>query len=392
MTYHPVTPFRRAVDAAVLAQAARAEQPLPQIKASKWDILRNLTQARRTYQLSDRALAVLQALLSFHPDTELSADSRNLVVFPSNAALCTRLGGMACSTMRRHLGDLVRAGIIGRRDSPNGKRFARTHGDDVEAYGFDLSPLLRQAEAIHAHAQEVSALQEQMRRLRLTVSVMRRDLAALASFAAEEGADAVVCQQAAETAAQTASLLRRKLTLTDLKDLEADVAASLTALRQILEQIANNMSTSDANNEQHLHNSNTETLESEPCLENQEEQAARGEMEDCRREKTPIPLGMVMRLCGEIQSYASGAIRNWSDFGRLCDEVRPMMGISQDAWQEAQQQMGRAEASVVLAAMLERFSEIRSPGGYLRALARKAAEGAFSSGPMVMALHHRKTA
>ena len=48
--------------------------------------------------------------------------------------------------------------------------------------------------------------------------------------------------------------------------------------------------------------------------------------------------------------------------------------------------MGPEQAAVVLAAMLERFDDIRSPGGYLRRLGQKADAGAFSCGPMVMAL------
>jgi len=39
-----------------------------------------------------------------------------------------------------------------------------------------------------------------------------------------------------------------------------------------------------------------------------------------------------------------------------------------------------------MAAMLERFADIRSPGGYLRALFAKAKVGTFSCGPMIMAL------
>ena len=39
--------------------------------------------------MSDRDLTVLNALLSFHPDTDL-AEGENLVVFPSNRALAER--------------------------------------------------------------------------------------------------------------------------------------------------------------------------------------------------------------------------------------------------------------------------------------------------------------
>lgn len=45
-----------------------------------------------------------------------------MIVFPSNKAICARLNGTPCSKMRRHLSRLVEAGLLMRRDSPNGKR------------------------------------------------------------------------------------------------------------------------------------------------------------------------------------------------------------------------------------------------------------------------------
>ncbi|MBO9134918.1 replication initiation protein RepC, partial [Rhizobium sp. B209b/85] len=50
--------------------------------------------------LSDRALAVLNALLSFYPGNELSA-KHGLAVFPSNAQLSIRAHGIAPATLRR---------------------------------------------------------------------------------------------------------------------------------------------------------------------------------------------------------------------------------------------------------------------------------------------------
>jgi replication initiation protein RepC len=97
-------------------------------------------------------------------------------------------------------------------------------------------------------------------------------------------------------------------------------------------------------------------------------------------------LMIIQKACGEIQSYAQGEIHSWADLIRATQFVRGMMGISQDAWERAQRAMGQGNAAVVLAAMLERISEINNPGGYLRALTNKAEAGAFSPGPMVMAL------
>jgi replication initiation protein RepC len=65
---------------------------------------------------------------------------------------------MAPTTLRRHLAVLVDCGLVVRRDSPNGKRFARKgQGGEVEqAYGFDLSPLLARAAEFERLADEGS--------------------------------------------------------------------------------------------------------------------------------------------------------------------------------------------------------------------------------------------
>src|SRR5215204_7344184 len=51
-----------------------------------------------------------------------------------------RAHGPAAATLRRALAQLVETGIVIRRDSPNGKRYARRgQGGQVEqAFGFDL--------------------------------------------------------------------------------------------------------------------------------------------------------------------------------------------------------------------------------------------------------------
>ncbi|MGZ2845964.1 plasmid replication protein RepC, partial [Pseudomonas aeruginosa] len=83
----------------------------------------------------------------------------DLVVFPSNQQLALRAHGMPASTLRRHLAALVDAGLIIRRDSPNGKRYARKgRGGEIElAFGFELSPLVVRAEEFEILAAEIEA-------------------------------------------------------------------------------------------------------------------------------------------------------------------------------------------------------------------------------------------
>jgi replication initiation protein RepC len=101
---------------------------------------------------------------------------------------------------------------------------------------------------------------------------------------------------------------------------------------------------------------------------------------------------MVLSVCTEIHTYVPDAIRHWHQLVRAAETVRPMMEISVTAWNDAIVAMGAEGAAVVVIAMLERFSDIQSLGGYLRHLTRRAKDDAFSCGPMIMALMRREAA
>ncbi|MBZ3696042.1 plasmid replication protein RepC, partial [Phyllobacterium calauticae] len=119
------TPFgRRSLSLGMLATQAQASDVDPQASVDKWKLFRSLCEARALIGISDRALVVLNALLTFYPQNALS-EAGGLVVFPSNVQLSLRAHGMAPATLRRHLSALVETGLIFRKDSPNGKRYAR---------------------------------------------------------------------------------------------------------------------------------------------------------------------------------------------------------------------------------------------------------------------------
>ena len=143
----------------------------------KWQVYRSLCEGKSIVGVGDRALAVLNALLSFYPDSELSEEN-SLVVFPSNAQLSLRAHGMADATLRRHLAALVGCGLILRRDSPNGKRYARKGrgGDLEEAFGFSLAPLLARVDEFVAAAEQVRADNRGLRLMRERITLHRRDI------------------------------------------------------------------------------------------------------------------------------------------------------------------------------------------------------------------------
>ena len=402
MEYTPISPFMRPISHAHLRVIERPEATVPGKPVNKWELLRELSKAQAAFGVSERDLTVLQGLLSFFPDDALGGNAE-MVVFPSNKAICERLNGMPCSTMRRHLARLVEAGLLMRRDSPNGKRYVRKHGEERVAFGFDLSPLYCRSEEIARAAEAVREAEERIRRLREVVSLMRRDLAALADFGEEIQPGFGFWDELRDTAALTARALRRKLSLADLAACRDELEALLDKARNLIDgPETEEMNTNDDRFERHYHNSNTDLIDLEPALEkggaaagapDEDTEAPGAEVEEAETRSLPkIPLHLVIAACPSLKTFYQGDIRHWHQLFDAACHVRPAMGISASAWEEAQRFMGPEQASIVLAAILERFSDIRSPGGYLRALTSKAAAGKFSCGPMVMALMSRRTA
>jgi replication initiation protein RepC len=402
MEYTPISPFMRPISHAHLRVVERPESSVPAKPVNKWELLRELAKAQAAFGVTERDLTVLQGLLSFFPEDALGGNAA-MVVFPSNKAICERLNGMPCSTMRRHLARLVEAGLLMRRDSPNGKRYIRKHGEERVAFGFDLSPLYCRSEEVARAAGAVREAEDRVRRLREVVSLMRRDLAALAEFGEEIQPGLGLWDQFRDKAVLTARALRRKLTLEELSAYRADLEALLDHARNVIDgPETGKVNTSDARFERRHHNSNEESIELEPALEKggaaagaphveTDTPVADAEEPDTRR-VPKIPLHLVIAGCPSLKTFYQGDIRHWHQLFDAACHVRPAMGISASAWEEAQRFMGPEQASIVVVAMLERFADIRSPGGYLRALASKAAAGEFSCGPMVMALMSRRNA
>ncbi|MBL3552857.1 plasmid replication protein RepC [Rhodovulum sulfidophilum] len=431
------TPFgQRPMTTALLDRARDAQRPASVPEFDKWELFRELCAGRAAYGIGDRELTVLNALLSFHPGKVL-AEADPLIVFPSNAALSERAHGMAESTLRRHLASLVAAGLIARHDSPNGKRYAARGADGgiARAFGFDLRPLLVEARRIASAAAEARAAAEALRRLREDLTLLKRDAVKLTVYGRESGLPG-------DWEGIEARLLdihrqmRRRLDRAELEILKAVLSGLLSEIRVLLVE-TENPSGSDGEIGRHYQNSNPDLNESEPCQEMAKETGmpfsgtasmtgtgaelapGSGTWTDSGSEpatdpgsapsvasirsagsKTPdlsaipggtdappvLPLALVLKACPDILDYAPSPPRHWHELVALAGFVRGMMGISADAWAEAERAMGAETAAITVAAILQRVSEIQSPGGYLRALSRKAAQGGFSPGPMVMAL------
>lgn len=394
--YQSTTPFgRRSLTLAhVATQIASAARP-PEKVVHKWQIFRTICTARPRLGVSERALAVLNALLTFHPETALSG-ADGLVVFPSNQQLSLRAHGMPASTLRKYLAVLVDAGLVIRRDSPNGKRYARkgASGDVELAFGFDLSPLLVRAEEFEALAAELEAEARAVKLARERITLCRRDIAKMIATAIEEGVPAPGDGRSRSTWPNIYAAFRGIVDGIPRTPTRAELDRVAEELTQLADDILNTLeshikstktSASDAINERHIQNSKPDPLtDLEPAFRESGAGRAEPDTQPARRAEAIYPLGMVMNACPDIANYAKGGISNWRDLLATAAVVRSMLGISPSAWEEAQAIMGEQQAAVVVACILQRGEAIRSAGGYLRDLTEKARADEFSLGPILM--------
>ena len=208
MRTYSTTPFgRRPLSLAmVAAQAATrdfaAKPDASETVVHKWRLFRALTEAKGAARRHRPGAVGFARLAQLPPGNGADACPRpkpakgesdspapGIVVFPSNRELSIRAHGMAPATLRRHLASLVEAGLIIRRDSPNGKRFARRGqgGEIAEAFGFDLTPLIARAAEIENLAEEVRVENRAIALLRERITLVRRDIVKMIETGMEEG-------------------------------------------------------------------------------------------------------------------------------------------------------------------------------------------------------------
>ncbi|AVH44074.1 MULTISPECIES: plasmid replication protein RepC [Agrobacterium] len=403
------TPFgRRAMSFGVLATQFAAQKNKKIEAVDKWKLYRSVCEARPLLRVTDRSLAVLNALLSFYPKNELSSEA-GLVVFPSNTQLSLRAHGMAEQTLRRHLSALVEAGLIIRKDSPNGKRYARKHrgGEISEAYGFSLAPLLARKAEIEELAERIVSERLDLQRLRENISLSRRDIQKLCEMIAASGE--VETFEGFQTRYNAiARSLGRNSKPAELREIAGFLASLRAEVTNYLENIEKSEKTggNDCQNERLIKNSESESISERQDLREPATVAPASTASTQPAYVAPVSakaspqsakpvlhkqffvpdIVLVLKACPDISLYApGGAVTGWRDLEVATSVIKTMFNISQSAYQDALLTFGRQGTAAILACLLQKADQISSLGGYLRNLTRKAQEGGFDVQTMLLA-------
>ena len=346
---------------------------------------------------------------------------RRPIVWASNHFLMEQTG-FSLATLRRHVRRLCEVGVISMKDSPNGKRWGRRDADGVivEAYGFDLAPMAARAEEFEALYEHLQSERAHCASLRNAITVTRRMIRAKIEKALQAGLRGPWDNLQETFRALLEGLPARSERVGGLESYLDRIKAFLASVEssfarafdwpaesdvaQVLvngdkQQETTNMKPTSLENDTHILTTNEpnsvisnrfETKHApgvepekqmlEPVETTEEVDLDISWSTHTNKRSSDIDVPMLMASCPHFAEMARGTqgyMKDWNDVHRAAAALRPVVGISEDAWNVANKVLGPAVAAASIALILDKSSdgEVKSPGGYLRGLIEKAQIG-----------------
>ena len=414
------TGFRRLTPNLLKAdRAAEGFAGLPDGVTMQGQLLAAFKGAAPSLGLAPRLVHAIDWLFRFTQPQDWGRGGRP-IVWPSARLQQSELG-LGASQVKALNRQLVEAGLVAMKDSPNGKRYGRRDaaGRIVEAYGFDLSPLAaRHAEFVRL-AEEAKAVRAELARLRRRATIARNGIAQILETAAEYGFEGPEwAQLAQDSRALTAAL--RKVERPDemalgVQGLERRQRAARERLENLLSAAAPEGSeTVDSDprgpeNRPHIYNYKpSPNPKQDTVIAFEESSSPEGRagidrlppvlpQEEAQNKRTArTDSGTVMKLhpdelahlAPRLRLYLRNPAPTWPDIVDAADWLRHDLGVSKSLWGEACLAMGREQAAIALAIVSAKPAEhFRStPGGYFHGMVAKAKAGELNLGRTIWGL------
>jgi replication initiation protein RepC len=438
------TGFRRLTPSLLQAdRAAERFDGLPEGVESHAQLLAALKAAASPLGLPVRLVHALDWLFRFTRPQDWQPGARP-IVWPS-ASLQAEALGLSATQVKAVNRGLIEAGLITMKDSPNGKRYGKRDraGRIMEAFGFDLSPIVtRYAEfmRIAAEAKADRALREQLRR-RATIASrgigqileaaaeygfgddawpqLRRDARALAAFLkqAERTEEITIGVGRLERRHEEAlASLTKRLESVETDPKGAEYRPHIIPTKPALYPEQDTVMASQGRNgpaepaspiplrpeappEAKIPQTRPETAgKDDPAAKS--DAAAKAGQGSGPQPTPPRDSGTVLRLsCAELtmlaprlRPYLTSPRPAWPEVVDAADWLRGELGVSQSLWGEACLAMGREQAAIAIGIVSAKpAGHFRStPGGYFHGMVAKAKAGELNLARTVWGL--RQTA
>lgn len=313
-----------------------------------------------------------------------------LLVWPSNERLSERTG-LSERAVRYALRDLIQLEVVTPKDSANGKRYAiRTpDGTIVDAFGFDLTPLVSRAGEWTQLLRTLAAEEEAKRRSFDHLTVCRRAVAeALTGLAVSYPEMGVQ-----DLSAQASDLQLRSPKRRSGRDLAPQLLHAWIELRRQVEERFM-IAACAGKSSRHIETDND--FSSETCKQGfpKEAEAVR----QVEQSDTLVEPSLVAEACPVMRDFAPGQPLTADTIMILGTDLRASIGAHASAWSEACVGLGRLRAAIMVLIVAQIHEDdvrsgehrIQNPGGYFRKLVRLAVEGRFDINVELMGMRRRR--
>ena len=394
------TGFRRLTPSLLRADhAAEGFNGLPDGVTMPGQLLAALKSAAPRLGLSPRLVHAVDWLFRFTQPQDWGRGGRP-IVWPS-ASLQQEAFGLSLSQVKAINRQLIEAGLITMRDSPNGKRYGHRNprtGLIIEAYGFDLSPIAARYGEFTRLAEEARAERAAIGRLRRRATIARKAIAQILETATEYSFQG---EEWTRLAHDTQHLVRalRKVEMPD------EIALGVESLerrhRQARERLENLLAVLPANVSEAV-NSDPKGPENRPHylptnqVQDQNDTVAAIEERSRTGSKAVAPplaslrretpeRGRVLklhpddlvRLAPRLKLYLLQPNPTWPDVIDAAAFLRSDLDVSKSLWGEACLAMGREQAAIAVAIVSTKDpAHFRTTaGGYFHGMVAKAKAG-----------------
>ena len=302
------------------------------IAQNKWQLLKVIEDIREPLVLKGTSIYLLRAMISFlRVDNVDATRDDGHICFASNASLAKR-AHVSIQTVERHIARLVSLGLLTRRSSGNGKRWARRdrQGSIVLATGLSLLPLAERYPEFVRMAQDHQDFRNELGRLRDMCSAALSDLKTRL----------LPAEWDVGLLSKARNLLRRQPDKQALSDLLDEITVEIS---RISSAEPNDLRASDPEIEGHKETSKTQYVKDETSFQIE---VGQEEMERA-----------YPRLCAELR-FA----KNQEDCRRLMDDLAGYLNLG-NTWFSIKD-LGPALSFMILGYLLERTETISNHRGY----------------------------
>ena len=327
-----------------------------------------------------------------------------LLVWPSNDHLMRRTG-LSERALRDAFRKLVQLGLVVVKGSPNGKRYPirNAEGSIVDAYGFDLSPLIVRQDD---WARLLAARKTERLRIKHT-----HDEITVARRACEDALSGLGDERLAvryEKLAQRTPRRGAKAPPSDLLDAWLELRTACEERRRNAGNGGENCRHIESNHESSGKACNRprnipSSSATDTCIKsasrNEPEALHPKDLADRPPASRPLDAQTLKDACPDAFAYGPGA-NTPSEIISLGRRLRAMLGAGAMVWVEAEQALGPLRAAIAAILVTQLYeddaarhggdSRIRNPGGYLRTFARMVHRGRIDIAAELMTMQRRR--